>query len=92
MIQFRGNAVAVVCDISEMHLQIKLRPNDCKYLQLLWPHMDQLKEPSCHEFQRLVFGLNSTPSEAQYISQNAKENRRVPTCCGICFSEHIHGR
>ena len=38
-------------------------------------HMDQLKEPSCYEFQRLVFGLNSAPFEAQYISQkNAKEN------------------
>ena len=39
--------------------------------------MDQLKEPSCYEFQRVVFGLNSAPFEAQYISQkNAKENQK----------------
>ena len=39
--------------------------------------MDHLKEPICHEFQRLVFGLNSAPFEAQYISQkNAKENHK----------------
>ena len=39
--------------------------------------MDQLKESSCYEFQRLVFGLNSAPFEAQYISQkNAKKNQK----------------
>ena len=39
--------------------------------------MDQLKEPSCYEFHRLVYGLNSAPFEAQYISQkNAKENQK----------------
>ena len=32
LLLFRRNAVAVVCDISEMYLQIKLRPDDCKYL------------------------------------------------------------
>ena len=25
--------------------------------------MDQLKKPSCYEFQKLVFGLNSAPGE-----------------------------
>ena len=75
--RFRRNVVAVVCDISEMYLQIKLRPNDCKYFRFLWQHMDQLKEPSYYEFQRLVFGLNSVPFEAQYISQkNAKDNQK----------------
>ena len=32
LIWFRRNAVAVLCDISEMYLQIKLRPDGCKYL------------------------------------------------------------
>ena len=81
LIRFRRNDVAVVCDISEMYLQIKLRPEDCKYFRFLWRHMDQLREPSCYEFQRLVFGLNSAPFEAQYIFQkNAKDNQRVSTC------------
>ena len=35
-IRFRRNAATVACDISEMYLQIKLRPDDCKYLQFLW--------------------------------------------------------
>ena len=77
LIQFRRNVVTVACDISEMYFQIKLRPDDCKYLRFLWRHMDPLKKPSCYEFQRLVFRLESAPFEAQYISQkNAKENQK----------------
>ena len=39
--------------------------------------MNQVKEPSCYEFQRLVCGLKSAPFKAQYISQrNAKENKK----------------
>ena len=56
-----------------MYLQIKLRPDNCKYFWFL----DLLKEPSYYEFQRLGFGLNSAPFEAQYIFQkNAEENQK----------------
>ena len=48
LIQFRRNVAAVVCGISEMYLQIKLRPDDCKYFGFLWQDMDQLQEPSCY--------------------------------------------
>ena len=61
LMQFRRNSVALICDISEMYLQINLRPGDCKYLRFFWWQMDQLKKPSCYEIQRLVFGLNFEP-------------------------------
>ena len=35
LIRFRINPVAVVCGASEIHLQIKLRPDDCKYFLFL---------------------------------------------------------
>ena len=74
---YRRNVAAVVCSISEMYLQIKLRPDDCKYFGFLWQDMDQLQEPKCYVFQRPVFGLNSAPFETQYISQkNEKENQK----------------
>ena len=39
--------------------------------------MDQLKEPSYYEFQRLVFGLDSVPFEVQYTSQkNVKKKKK----------------
>ena len=46
LIRCRRNPVAVVCDMTKMYLQIKLRLNDCKYSWFLWQHMDQLTEPS----------------------------------------------
>ena len=60
-----------------MHFKKKLRLDNCKYFQFLWRDMDQLKEPSCFEFQRLVFGLDSAPFLGQYIFQkSAKENQK----------------
>ena len=76
LLRFRRNVVAVVCDISEMYLQIKVQPEDCKYLLFLWRNMDQSKEPCCYQFQRLVFGLNSAPFEAQYIAQKNAERHK----------------
>ena len=58
---FRRNSLALICDISEMYLQINLRPRDCKYLRFFCWQMDQLKKPSCYEIQKLVFGLNFEP-------------------------------
>ena len=76
LIRFRTNVVPVVCDISETYLQIKLKPDDCRYLQFLWRKMDQLKKPSCYEFQRLIFGLNSAPFEAQYILRRMQKKKK----------------
>ena len=38
--------------------------------------MDQLKKPSCYEFQRLIFGLNSAPFEAQYILRRMQKKKK----------------
>ena len=50
LIQFGRSPVVVVCYISDMYLQTKLRPDNCKYFRFSWQHMDRLKEPSCYEF------------------------------------------
>ena len=39
--------------------------------------MDQLKKPSCYEFQRLIFGLNSAPFEAQYILRRMQKKKKT---------------
>ena len=38
--QFRSAPVAVVCDVSEMYLQIKLEPDDRTYHRFLWRHQE----------------------------------------------------
>ena len=67
--RFRKCPVALVCDVAEMYLRIGLDLQDRKYHQFLWRSMDQTKQPDVFEFTGLVFGVNSAPFEAQFISQ-----------------------
>ena len=74
LIRFREHPVALICDIVEMYLRIEIAPNDRKYLRFLWRSMDNDKPPDEYEFNRVVFGINSSPFHAQYVvQQHAKE-------------------
>ncbi|XP_046568630.1 uncharacterized protein LOC124277021 [Haliotis rubra] len=69
LLRFRKQPIALVCDISEMYLQIEVKPEDRKYLRFLWRPMNSNEEPQVYEFNRVLFGLNCSPFLAQYISQ-----------------------
>lgn len=69
LLRFRKNPVALVCDIAEMYLQISLNPRDRPYYRFLWRDLDQERPPDVYEFQRVVFGVNSSPFLAQLVSQ-----------------------
>ena len=71
LLRFRKHAIALVCDISEMYLQIGIHEDDRKYLRFLWKDRDDLKT---FEFNRVVFGLNTSPFLAQLVS---RENARL---------------
>ena len=71
--RFRKYPVALVCDVAEIYVRIGLDLQDRKYHQFLWRRMDQIKQPGVFEFTGLVFGVNSAPFEAQFISQDALE-------------------
>ena len=70
LLRFRRFPVALVSDISEMYLQIKVKPTDRSFLSFLWRDMDSTRVPDKYEFDRLVFGLNSSPFEAQFVVSN----------------------
>ncbi|XP_033116625.1 uncharacterized protein LOC117116658 [Anneissia japonica] len=73
LLRFRRNSVAVVCDISEMYLQIELANEDKQMFRFLWRDLDESKEPEVYEFNRLVFGVNVAPFISQKVAQeNAK--------------------
>ena len=40
LLRFKKLPVAVVCDIAEMHLQIKLYPSDRSCQRILWRNLD----------------------------------------------------
>lgn len=69
LLRFRRFPVAIVCDIAEMYLRIGIAPEDKPYHRFLWRGMNQCHSPDVYEFDRVVFGVNSSPFQAQYVSQ-----------------------
>ena len=70
LIRFRRYPVALVCDIAEMYLRIELYPQDRTFHRFLWRDLDSNKKPTEYEFNRLVFGVNSSPFLAQLVSRH----------------------
>ena len=74
LLRFRRDPVALMCDVKEMYLQIKLNPSDRPYHRFLWRNMKTKENPSVFEFERVVFGVNSLPFLAQCVIQKHARN------------------
>ena len=74
LLRFRRSPVAVVCDIAEMYLRIGIAAEDKPYHRFLWRGTDHSRQPDVYEFDRVVFGLNSSPFQAQFVLQNHSRN------------------
>ena len=74
LLRFRWFPVALVCDIAEMYLRIGIAAEDKPYHRFLWKGIDQSRQPDVYEFDCVVFGVNSSPFQAQYVlQQHAKK-------------------
>ena len=68
--------MAVACDIKEMYLQIKIEEIDRPFFRILWRDLKSDVIPQTYEFNRIVFGKNAAPMEAQFVAQeNARRNK-----------------
>ena len=67
LLRFWKHPIALVCDIAEMYLSIRIAPTDRPYHRFLWRGMDSSRHPDVFEFNRVVFGVNSSPFLAQYV-------------------------
>jgi DNA-binding transcriptional regulator YiaG len=67
LLRFRKNPVAIICDIEEMYLRIKINEHDQGYFSFLWRDLDTNREPDVYEFSRVVFGVNCSPFLAQFV-------------------------
>ena len=65
LLRFRRDPVALVCDIAQMYLRTVIHPDDRKYHRILWRNLDPTSEPDILQFNRMVFGINSSPFGAQ---------------------------
>ncbi|XP_044169850.1 uncharacterized protein LOC122953913 [Acropora millepora] len=70
-----------------MYLQIEVKEQDRSHFRLLWRDLDPNREPDVFEFNRVVFGKNSTPMELQFVAQeNARRNQdRHPLAAETVF-------
>ena len=62
--------VAVVCDIAEMYPRIGIAAEDKPFHRFLWRGIDQTRQPDVYEFDRVVFGVNLSPFQAQFVLQH----------------------
>lgn len=76
LLRSRRNPVALMCDIAEMYLRIEVAPGDRPYLPFLWRVLNQDERPTECEFNRVVFGLNSSPFQAQFVAKTHNEKLR----------------
>ena len=73
LLRFRKYPIGLICDIAEIYLRIGLVKNDRPFHKFLWQDLDTDKPPDRYEFNRVVFGVNSSPFQAQYaVQQYAK--------------------
>ena len=70
LLRFRRLPVTVVCDIAEQYLRIWIAPEDETFHRFLWREIDQTRQPDVYEFDRVVFGVNSSPFRAQFVLQH----------------------
>jgi len=78
LLRSRGNPEALVSDISQMYRRIRIAPPDRRYFRLLWRNLERKSNPDVYEFERIVFGKNSSPFEAQYtIQEHARRNQEL---------------
>ena len=69
LMRFRRFPIALVCDIAEIYLRIGIAHEDKPYHRFLWRGTNQNRRTDIYEFDRVVFGLNSSPFQAQYVVQ-----------------------
>ena len=70
LLRFRKHRIALVSDITEMYLQVKVRSEDQRYLRFLWREKGKTVT---YEMQRLMFGLNVAPFLAQLVVQEGSK-------------------
>ena len=60
LLLFRRYPIALACDIAEIYLRVELYPKDRPSHQFLWREMGVKKKPTEYQFNRLMFGINSS--------------------------------
>ena len=69
--------MAIVGDISEIYLQLKIKEEDRSMFRFLWRYLDEKKSPVIHEFTRIMFGMNAAPFLVKYVVRHNAEKHQA---------------
>lgn len=59
-----------------MYLRSTVPQEDRPYQQFLWRDVKPSEKPDVYEFSSVVFGINSSPFQAQFVAQTHAEANR----------------
>ena len=64
-----------------MYLRIEIAPEDRPFHRFLWRDLNQCKEQEKYEFNHVMFGINSSSFQAQFVKQThaQKHQEDLPT-------------
>lgn len=90
LLRFRQGPIAVVADIKEMFLQIKVREEDRDSLRYLWRGEDKEAKPQEYRMSSVIFGAASSPATAIFVKNlNAEKHReRHPEAADAIVRNH----
>ena len=73
LLRFRRFPFALVGDIAEMYLRTGIDKDSRHFHRFLWRDLQTWKRLKVYQFNSLVFGLNSCPFQAQFVSRHHTE-------------------
>lgn len=74
LLRFRQHPIAVVADIKEMFLQVKIREEDRDSLRFLWRGELRTGKPKEYRMTSVIFGAACSPSTAIYVKNRNAED------------------
>lgn len=85
LLRFRKKKIGIICDISEMYMQVGIAQDDRSMFRFLWRDLNQEATPEVSEFQRLVSGVTVAPFISQLVArENANKHKdKLPLAAQI---------
>ncbi|XP_046621080.1 uncharacterized protein LOC124305548 [Neodiprion virginianus] len=73
LLRFRQSPIAVIADIKDMYLRVKVIERDRGAQRFFWRGADRVRKPDVWENTGLIFGSKSSPCSAIYVKNNNAE-------------------
>ena len=85
ILRFRENKIALSADIEKLFIQVKVAPEDRKFLRFLWKNDGRIET---YDYTSHIFGATDSPCIASYaLQKTARDNEESSQ---ICRTQHLH--